>query len=468
VAEANAPTTEIGLQRSEYGLARSGRSGILGGLDLGWDSFIDTKEYVPSLKWPQSISVYSQMRTDSQLSGLYRAMTYPIRRFKFMIDPNGCRPEIVNALSDDLNMDVQGQDPKPRGRRKGRFSFDDYIFHALMALIYGHMFFEQSGEIVNGMWRLRKLSPRMPETINQINVAPDGGLLSIRQNLTRAALGNMVSTIGGPLIPVDRLVAFPWEKEGPNWTGRSIFRDCYKNWLIKDRLLRVDAVNHERAGGVPIAEAPAGASPAELDRLNSLAQQFKVGEDSGGSVPAGTNFTLHKVGGGTDVVNSIKYHDESMARLFLHMFIQLGQTETGSRALGLSFIEYAFIAQKAVAQWFVDITNEHVIEDWVDWNYADEQQVPLLTYVTESEDEHLAVEELVKLIQAGAITVDPELEDTLRDRYKLPPLSEDFVPNPATLTPAQLEQARQQLVNDPQAVPSQATGLSARLWPWRK
>lgn len=421
-----APTEPIGVQRPGY---PGRRTTSVGGVDLGWAQFMDTKEYVTELKWPTSVRAYEQMRTDSQLSGLMRALTYPIRRYKFMIHPNGARPEIVTAIADDLNLDIQGQEPRPRGRRKGRFSFGEFRYHALLALIYGHMPFEQLGKVKtiseggDGLWHLRKLDPRLPETLWQINVADDGGLISVKQNMSKWS-GGLTTGVGlgsSPPIPVDRLVWFAWEKEGPNWVGRSMFRDCYRNWLVKDRLIRVDAINHERAGGIHIAKAPQGASPAEIQRLNEMAQSAIVAEGGGGAVPYGAEYDIKKVGGGTDVINSIKYHDESMARLFLHMFIQLGQTETGSRALGLSFIEYAFIAQKAVAEWFVDITNEHVLEDWVDWNYGTEEQVPLLTYLIEEEDEHLAVEELVKLITAGAVTVDDELEDSLREHYKLPP-----------------------------------------------
>jgi hypothetical protein len=448
-ASALAPTREIGAQRNYQGPRTAG------GLDLGWASFIDTTEHVPDLAWPMSIRAYKYMRTDSQLSGLYRAMTYPIRRFKFLIEPNGARPQIVQGLADDLNLDIVGHEPRPRGRRKRRFSFPDFLYHALLGLIYGHMPFEIVGEIIPApdfpggqRWALRKLDPRMPDTISMINVAEDGGLISIKQNLMTAN----TMQIGGPEIPVDQLVWFAWEKEGPNWPGRSIFRDCYRNWLVKDRLIRIDAINHERAGGIHIAKAPQGASPAEIGRLSEMAQRAVVSEGGGGAIPFGSEYDIKKAGSGTDVIGSIKYHDESMARLMLHMFIQLGMTESGSRALGESFIEYAYIAQSAVAQWFIDVFNEHVIEDWVDWNWGEDEQAPLLTFNVEEENEKVAVADLVALIGAGVIVPDDELEDTLRERYMLParganPRETVNVPGAA----ATVEQTRLRMLDDYEA-----------------
>jgi len=377
-------------------------------------------EYVPDLSWPTSIAAYTVMRADAQLSALFKAMTMPIRRFKFMIDPNGARATPVKQLSQDLGLDVVGKERQHQPRQKGRFSFEKHLYHALLAGIYGHMYFEQVGEIQNSMWRLKKLAPRMPETILEFRVSDDGGLQAIRQRFT----GN--GMLGYVEIPVDRLVAYIIDQEGANWVGRSWLRDCYRNWLIKDRLMRVDAINHERAGGVPWIEAAPGATPAEIQQMSEMAQSFKIGEESGGAVPSGSALNIARLGSGTDVVNSMRYHDESMARAFLHMFLQLGQTVTGSRALGDTFVEYAFIAQKAVAQWFVDVFNEHVIEDWMDWNYGEDvEQVPLLTYVVQEEDELLPVEDLVKMVQANVIHVDPDLEESLRERFKLPDLPAD-------------------------------------------
>ncbi len=421
---ATGPTTEIGRSRGVYRPPGSLSTA------LGWAAFMDTDEYVKELKWPQSVRSYDIMRTDSQLSALYRAMTMPIRRYKWLLNPNGANPTLVEQLAADIGLDIKGQDPLPRGRRRGRFSFNKHLSDSLLALIYGHMYFEQVGQIDNGMWRLRKLAARMPRTIGQINIDDDGSLISIKQNLPTGQ-GSLLSggyggIIGGPEIPVGHLVGYIWDQEGDSWVGRSLFRDCYKNWLLKDRLLRIDTINHEKAGGVAIAEAAPGATPRELAALSKMAQEFKVGEDSGGAVPAGTKFDLKRIGSASDVIASIRYHDESMARLFLMMFMQLGQTETGSRALGGTFVEYAYITQRAVAEWFCDIFSSHVIEDWVDWNYGEDVQAPLLTYVIEEPDEYLPVIDLCNLVNANLLTVDPELEDTLRERFHLSPRMEGF------------------------------------------
>ena len=280
--------------------------------------------------------------------------------------------------------------------------------------MFGYAYFEQVGTIIDGQWRLRKLAYRPAETIQQIQVAGDGGLVAIQQNI--AEVGKPA-----PLIPVDRLVAFIWEQEGGNWVGTSMLRPLYKHWIVKDRLLRVDAVKHERNGlGVPTIEAPPNASPQQMVEFNRLAQSYKAGESSGGALPNGARLRLVGTEGSLpDTLASIRYHDEQMARALLLMFIQLGQTQTGSRALGESFVDFFALAQETLANWYASVMTEHVLEDWVTWNYGEDEQAPLLTW-ERNEDPELSVADLKALVDAGAIVVDEELRSTLRERYGLP------------------------------------------------
>jgi len=388
-----------------------------------WTSFADHDEIVPPLMWPASVRTYSEMRNDTQIAALYKATTLGLRKFQWTIDPNGAEDEIVRKIARDYNLPIIGDDVnnRKRGRMKRRFSFRDHMRKAFYAGIYGHYYFEQVGIIGDGrggrpddgLWHLRKLAERPPRTIQDFRIAEDGGLISVVQNVSRGGL----SWSNLPEIPIDNLVGYVWEQEGANWVGRSWFRECYKNWLIKDRLMRIDAVNHERAGGVPYIEAHPGATMDEIRTLNEMAQGFRIGDTAGGAVPAGAHFNIAK-GTNSSVVDSMRYHDEAMARLFMLMVMQLGQTKTGSRALGNTFVDFWGGGLEAIAWWFADTFNEHVIEDDVDWNWGENiEQVPLLAFEFDPE---LVVADLVALIAANAIEVDDELEFALRKEMGLP------------------------------------------------
>ena len=372
------PVTEIGITNpyplpswAQFGSTRGG-------------PFVDYLEHVPELRWPTSVrSTYPRMASDTQLKALMRGTVLPITRYQWMIDPNGADGTIVANTAEDLNLPILGQDGGHTLRSQNRFSFKKHQLDAFRALEYGHYFFEQVGDIAaiseggDGLWHLRKLAARPPRTIGQIFVEQDGGLAEIRQYVG----------FWSPGIPVGNLVAYVWDQEPGNWVGMSMFRACYREWLIKDRLLRVDAINHEKSGGQWWAEGPVGAQQSELDALGAQVAQIRVGETSGMAVPNGAALHLERAHSVSTAIQSINRHDEAMARAFLMMFISLGQTQTGSRAVGETFTDFAGVFREAIALWFADVFNDHVIEDAVDWNYgSDVRLVPRLTFDTGAAD----------------------------------------------------------------------------------
>ncbi len=91
----------------------------------GWKglaSYTDDTEDVPELRWQPdgygAVATYERMRGDAQVHALWSAMTLPIRRYRWMIDPNGARDVIVEKLSEDLGLPIQrrGRLPAPHPR----------------------------------------------------------------------------------------------------------------------------------------------------------------------------------------------------------------------------------------------------------------------------------------------------------------------------------------------------------------
>lgn len=390
-----------------------------------WQNFVDTQEFVPELVWPRSINTFEQVRADSQVSALAKGTFLPLRRrVSWAIDPNGVDDNAkVERLAEMLNLPIRGEKvSKPKKRRRDRFQFMEHLRLACLGPIYGHYYFEQVGFIdKDGLWSLKRLAERPPRTIADFRISPqDGGLISIIQNVSPDGLAINRSKMGpiGPFpeIPIDNLVGYIWDKEGANWAGRSALRDIYKNWLLKDRLLRIDAINHERAGGVPWIEAHEGATGEEMRTLNAFASGFRVGDSSGGAVPAGAHVNVARAAN-TDTVASIRYHDESMARNWLLMVMILGTTQHGSRNLGSTFTEFWGDGINTFGEWFRDAFNEFVIEDYWDWNYGeDDDTVPLLDFEADPE---LNATDLAEMVKAGMIEMDDELEEQLRKEFGL-------------------------------------------------
>lgn len=370
-------------------------------------------EPTPELRWPMSIDVYDRMRRqDAQVISVLRAVTLPILRTPWRIDPNGASPEVAQLVADDLGLPLVGSEPRPVVRTRDRFSWFEHLRMALLMLPLGHSYFEQVYRIEGGRARLRKLAPRPAQTIEKVNVATDGGLVSIEQFGTPGSVEPVV-------IPVNRLVAYVLDMEGGNWLGQSLLRGCYKNWLIKDRLLRVQAQTIERNGmGVPLYTGADGEE--SLATGLGMAKAWRSGDNSGAAVPFGANLLLRGVEGDLpDADKPIRYHDEQIARAVLAHFLNLG-SQTGSWALGTTFAEFFTLSLQSVAQEVANVATAHVVEDIVDLNWGESEPAPKVVF-DEIGSRHTATADAIKaLIDAGAVFPDRDLEEHLRTAYGLP------------------------------------------------
>lgn len=390
----------------------------------GWGAFIEEHEDNPDLAWPLSLQVFDRMRKeDPQVGSVLRAVTLPIRRTQWMIDPQGARGPVVEHVAADLGLPIKGQTPKAPLRMRDRFSWDEHVRLALLELVFGHSFFEQLYRIDdNGMARLRKLAWRPPRSIEKIKVARDGGLEGIKQH-------GLDQTIA-----VQHLVAYVNEREGGNWLGQSLLRTAYKMWLLKDRGLRTQSLTLDRNGlGVPVytgAEMPESVQNSQTDRdawLASeqkaglkVAKEFRSGDAAGAAIPPGAKLELKGVEGRLpDSDKPIRYYDEQIARAVLAHFLNLG-TETGSWALGSTFADFFTGSLNAVAQQIADVAQQHVVEDLVDLNWGSAEPAPRIVPTQIGEDQAATAESIKSLIESGAVVPDDELEAYMRARYRLP------------------------------------------------
>jgi hypothetical protein len=403
-------------------------------------------ETTPELVWPQSIYVFDQMRrTDAQVGSVLRAVTETLLRTPWRIDPAGAKPTVTKFVADDLGLPIVGRKPKPPPRLRDRFSWSEHLREALLMLPFGHSYFEQVYRVDESGDRahLRKLALRPSKTIERIEVAPDGGLVSITQWWTNA-------DVRPQAIPVDRLVAYIHAKEGGNWLGTSILRNCYKNWLLKDRLLRVQAQTIERNGmGIPLYIAQEGATPDDLDKGLDMAKAWRAGEAAGSAVPFGADLVLRGVEGTLpDAEPVVRYHDEQIARAVLAHFLNLG-TQTGSWALGTTFADFFTMSLQTLAEQIRDVATQHIVEDLVDINFGEDEPAPRLVFDEIGSRQAATAQALKLLVDAGVIRPDQVLEDASRQQYGLPPA------DPATAAPSPTAPVPDPTSNTP---PEPATG----------
>jgi hypothetical protein len=198
-----------------------------------------------------------------------------------------------------------------------------------------------------------------------------------------------------------------WDREGADWYGRSVLRAIHREFDIKDRLIKVDAVKHQRNGmGVPIPHVTdQSVGKTRAGRGAEDGDALRAGEDAGGVMPYGIDMRIKGVQGNLpDTLASIKEHNEAMARRFHAMFMMLGQTSHGSRALGEQFVDFFALNTDGSRGWIAACSPDHVVERWVDWNYGPDERAPQARQRARSETPEIDVADILTAVQSGALT----------------------------------------------------------------
>jgi hypothetical protein len=427
--------------------------GVTGGIAISGDSkstsfIVEPLDPNPDLHFPASIPVFDEMRsTNGQIGSLLSSINLPILAARWQLQGANVRPEVLKFVQTEIGLDVPGE--ALERRRQHGIVWLDHLEAALLCLPFGFMPFEQVYEAgpptveqeglgVPTLLHLRKLAPRLPRTISTIHVARDGGLAGISQPPLDPNAKDEI------FIPVDRLVYYCHKREGADWSGRSILRTVYANWMIGEKLLRLSAQIVERNGmKIPVLYY----NPQTMDKTEAeaLVQAVRAGATAGAAIPGDAKLLL--LGGeGTavDPLPHLKYHDEKIAESALAMFKTLGH-DAGARSLGDTFVDIFTQAVQSIADFFGRVATEHVIRDLVELNFGPDEPYPTLVPGDLSANKAITTTALKELIDAGIIRPDDRLEDFMRSTTGLPVRDEATTRGGADATALAADPAEEQL-----------------------
>lgn len=403
----------------------------------GW--VVDPQDANPDLRFPGSIRIFDEMRrTDGQIGSLLNAHVLPILKARWKLTGEDVRPAVRDAVRKEIGLNLPGTGRQRR--RKHGIVLLEHLQDALLALPLGFMPFEQVYVIAAAtpeeiaatglpyIAHIRKLAPRMPATVSQIHVDADGGLAGISQPDVRpVGFGREIFT------PVDKLVFYTIRKEGADWSGVSILRTAYKDYLIKDKLVRLNAQILERNGmGVPVVGYDG--QKVQQATAESLGRNLRAGSTAFVALPEGATFKLQGVEGTTpEVLPTIQHHNQEMTRSALAMFLDLGH-DAGARSLGDTFLDFFTAALQTVADKLAEIFTEHVIRDFVELNFGPDEPYPVLEPGSLAANKEIIAESLKAYVEAGIIIPDEPLEARVREELGLPeadPKTSRTAPAPA-------------------------------------
>ena len=372
------------------------------------------------LRWPMNQVTYEQMLRDAKVAQVELAITQPIERATWRISPNGAPDEIVQHVADDFRLPVHGQEEGFKQRRtSGRFNWSEHLQSVLRAPFLGVGFYEQVYYVgADGREHLRKLAHRPNLSIQKIHVALDGGL----EGITQAAVDGRDEVF----IPVEHLAVYAYRPRDTSWTGSSLLRPAYSHWLAMVDFEALEyQIIHRNGMGIPVHTQSELTAPEERGKEREaglqMARSVQAGDTAGVTLNPGASFKLEGVSGQlVSPKEAIERHRDAIAQAQGADVVNLSGGG-GSYALSSDKSDFLFQFLQTIAQWIADVTNQHVIEDLVRIAYPEyDGPVPLLTFTPIAAKKELAPGDIAQLANAGVFTLEPNLENWLRQNFDIP------------------------------------------------
>jgi hypothetical protein len=315
---------------------------------------------------------------------------------------------------------------------------------AALSVIYGFYILENVMEERNNKWHTVKFAPRQPRTAYKWYPDKHGELQTLEQLVYAYAPDGLSGTWEHIPIDKDYLLVFSHCKEGNYFPGRPEFRPLYREWLIKDTVMRTLMTAIGRVGaGVPTAiindEAPVTTQNADgvsttgvMDSVIKALESLQNSETVSLVLKHIKSFSFQTVAPQaitalmTDIV---RYCDEAMGKSVYQMIVNMGTTATGARALGEVFEDKFIDFETAIAAEIDEVFDQQYIKRMVQWNFGPQKIYPK-SHISIKKDMTAIIEVLSSAKQKGLIQGNKDCENIFLRYYNLPETTkENVLPN---------------------------------------
>jgi phage gp29-like protein len=371
-------------------------------------------EYDSSWIWPNAYWTCEHMRrSDAQVAATLWASKLPIRGGEWKVQP----PDKPNAIEQEATDFVQQE------MFDGDNDFDAMIENALLMFDFGSSLHEDVYRIDGNRIRLKKTAPRLPLTF--FRWLCDAGTDDLR---VIEQLGYRAGQYVRRDLPIEKCCLFTFRQEGANFTGRSLLREMYQHWYIKQGLYTVEAITCERNGlGVPVVTMGPDAKTEDRKSALEWVTSLTAHERTGLVLPPGWTFALEGVKGTTrDPKDAIQHHGTLITVVGLAQFMMMGQSGhgAGNRSLGETMGDFFFMGLQASADLIAHRISQTTVRRLVAYNFGDRVKSERCPQVTPQRIMALKfdaiVDALAKLGQGNILTPTPELEAWIRREMGAP------------------------------------------------
>ena len=230
--------------------------------------------------------------------------------------------------------------------------------------------------------------------------------------------------LGGDRIklPLSRTLVWTHDREWGNWYGKALLRGCYKNWFIKDAMLKFANIAYERFGS-PILLGTA-ATVGDMNTIGAaiehlFARSQAVIRKTGPDDPTGIE-VLESKRATMPFEQYIKYHDGMILRRMLigePIFSGGGSTYSSKVPLDLLMMRFA--------DFRLELTNimDIMLQIITDLNWTVETYPKLMFEPLTTLDQQAVIRKIFDAIDKRVIYID---EPWIREDLMLPPATEEI------------------------------------------
>lgn len=368
---------------------------------------LEEVEYRRELQGTDGIQIYEKMRRgDGAVRASLLAVKLPIYRAHWIVEPASDR-RADKKIAEEIEKDLF----------KGDVSWQSQLREILTYLDFGFAVFEPLFENRDGKTTFRKLAFRPQRTISKWIVDKDDDLTGVEQQVQLSGGYTKVE------IPIENLLILSNEKEGKNWTGVSILRSAYDDWKNKHKFEILNGISADRFSlGIPNITLPEDWTDNDLEFAKTIGKNLRSHEQAYIVKPPGMEVDILRVNDArADLLPDLKYHGQQITSNVLASFLNLGTTESGSRALGKELKDFFVMSVESVADQVAETLTRHLIKRLCAWKYGESVEPPKLSAKKITQVDLLQWSVALKnFADKGLIQVDDELEQFIRDVAGLP------------------------------------------------
>lgn len=309
-------------------------------------------------------------------------------------------------------------------------TFEEVLKDSLTHLDFGFYVSEKLFKLEDNLVYWKDMGYRAQTSITRF--LTQDGEPGVTQQLIGDSVKQTKSKESTVSIPMEKLMVFTNDKEGDNLRGVSLLRPAYKPWFFKESVEKIDAIGFEReAVGIPVFKMPDGnANTEDVAKAEEIGKNLRANEKAYVILPSGWELDVKYPSGSSSrsAEDTVKRYNRDIFYNVLAQFLDLGSSSVGSRSLSEDHTDVFYRSLQAVGDYVASIWNTQAIKQLVSLNFPEATQFPKLKVTgIRRIDENSFSTALLRLTQAGILVPDDELEEFVRDLFKLPNKPEDML-----------------------------------------